>query len=148
MTDELIEPIIESENELDTINSNVINYNSDVRERILLLDNLEDNWDGNGGVPPSDKAIFNSKLFWMELPEFLKEHFDAEMLTPTPYGTIVFEWSEGHSFISVEIGDTHFGFFSELPNNVRLEKENMKFNPNKFTDELASAFLQLYPQSL
>jgi hypothetical protein len=74
------------------------------------------NDDGGFGEKPSDDVIKNTIKFFDTVPTYYKKILDPEdCITATSYGTITIDWYFKKNFISVEIGNTKIGWFSELP---------------------------------
>lgn len=72
--------------------------------------------DGGAAVKPDDTVIQNSIAFIKSLPTYYQKILNpVECITATPYGTISIDWFFRKNLISVEIGKTKIGWFSELP---------------------------------
>lgn len=83
-----------------------------------FLNNLPRVLTADGGIAegPSDKVIENSINFVKGLPTYYQRMIDPDdCITATGHGTIVFDWYYKKNFVSVEIGTTLLGWFSDLP---------------------------------
>lgn len=83
-----------------------------------FLNNLPRVIDSDGNIThgPSDTVIENSKRFISSLPTYYQRIIDPEeCITATGHGTIVFDWYYKKNLVSVEIGRTKIGWFTELP---------------------------------
>src|SRR3972149_5126256 len=72
----------------------------------------------DGGIAhgPSDVVIENSINFVKSLPTYYQRIINpAECITATGHGTITFDWYYRKNLVSVEIGATKIGWFTELP---------------------------------
>ena len=119
-----------------------VNFNPqvDIIKRISELKDLTNNWDGYNAISPDVKVILNSIKFIKSLPDSLTTELNAADIIPTPYGTVVFDWKNGSDEISVEIGETNIGFFSDVNGDSSLFVPSVKFNENVFPVELIQAF--------
>lgn len=85
-----------------------------LKNRVSEISVFHENWDGQGAASISETVCKNTYKF---LDQILKFRFDTmlspESITPTPYGTIVLDFEEEESVISVEIGRTELGYFTE-----------------------------------
>jgi len=84
----------------------------------LHLNNLPKvlNDDGIYASPPSAEVIQNSIKFIQGLPTYYQKILDPEdCITATGHGTITIDWYYRKRFISVEIGNTKLGWYSDLP---------------------------------
>ncbi len=119
-----------------------------LKERINVFKNFKENWDGYNGVQPSSKVIYNSIKFIDCLSSPMLSKLNENYITPTPYGTIVIDFKESNNVVSVEIGETKIGFFTELEDYDNTIIENKNFNENIFPKELIKAFKQLYKSEI
>ena len=85
-------------------------------ERLEVLRNIDDNWDGYGASKPSnqtvDRAIIFLRLIYNKKPYLLK-YLHHEDICPMPYGTIVmdFERQKDKKCLSFEVGKTRSDYF-------------------------------------
>lgn len=94
-----------------------------VKNRITEIGILKDNWDGYGASKPIDKVINNSFRF---IDAIFKNDFkliNQDDITPTPYGTISFDFISEKGLVSVEIGVSKLGFFTDF-----LTDDNVYYN--------------------
>ena len=82
----------------------------DVINRILSFSELNNDWDGDGAVPPSSDVIDNSTSFYRSIPEFIAKRVNPGDIYPSPYGTIFMEWQLADKRITVEVGKLKIGY--------------------------------------
>ncbi len=111
---------------------------------LYSMQELEENWDGNGAVKPDNIVIENAVSFMSTLPFSIINDVKQDKITATPYGTLVLNWEKNNQLISVEIGESELGFFSEFVDNDNLSIESTPFDKNELPKELLSAFKKLY----
>lgn len=80
---------------------------------------LENNWDGYGGVPVlqaiADKAKQFVSLLNDTFIDFITDIF------PNPHGTITIEWeNSSQEKLSLEIGKDNYSYFIEIGNNPKF----------------------------
>ena len=117
-----------------------------IKNRISEIDNLSDNWDGYNAVAPSHKVITNSYKF---IDCVLAEGYDAltpEDIVPTPYGSIVMDFSSCRGIVSVEIGTSEIGFFTEFINNEDFILDGINTDFRAIPENLKQAFNILYAE--
>jgi len=116
--------------------------------RINLFEKLAENWDGNGASTPNHQTLVNARKFIVESiakEDILLENLEVDNITPTPYGTIVFDWEIDKNIVSVEIGDTEIGFFTDFTNSAdNTISEDEFFNERKLPKNLMQAFRILF----
>jgi hypothetical protein len=116
-----------------------------LEKKIEYISNLKQNWDGFGADTPSKSAIFNSLKFLTKVPEIVKSNLSKDDITPTPYGTIVFDFYNNLDTISIEIGDKQIGFFTDFHESSNISIESTFYNPeNNLPIELLDALHKLY----
>lgn len=72
--------------------------------------------DGKRGIPVSESVADTAVEFFDSLPAKYKSKVNPlSHITPTPHGTIVFDFAVRKNFVSVEIGDKKIGIFTFLP---------------------------------
>jgi hypothetical protein len=124
-----------------------ITRQTEVKNTLYSFYTYPKNWDGHGAVPPSTFAINNSLRFLNMLPDFIVDDLGHDDLTMTPYGTIVIELkNKGDEHISVEIGDSKLGFFSELKDQSNPSLDQAIFHENALPEQFVSAFNRLYKE--
>lgn len=100
--------------------------NQRIISRIKSAPGLDD--DGYGGTGPSEVVIENAIKFMSSLPKYYQEIINPEeCITPQAHGTIVVDWYRDKQFVSVEIGQTLVGFFSDFRDGINPESAGMKF---------------------
>lgn len=123
-----------------------IDSTMELLNKINSLANLLQNWDGFGADAIDRRAILNSNKFIQKLPSFISSKLNKENITPTPYGTVVLDWKVGDELISVEIGETKIGFFSEINELQNPSIEGVPYNENEIPIELVQAFKKLFKE--
>ena len=86
-----------------------------------FIDNLPRvlNDDGGFAERPSKEVISNTKAFLSSIPTYYQKILDPEnCITATGHGTITIDFYYRKNFISVEIGNTQIGWFSEMPDGT------------------------------
>jgi len=114
--------------------------------KINSFGNLSQNWDGFEADALDSRTILNSNKFVQKLPSSIVSKLNKENVTPTPYGTIVLDWKAGDDLISVEIGVTKIGFFSEINELHNPSIEGVPYNENELPIELVQAFKKLFKE--
>lgn len=114
-----------------------------ISERIFSLMFLKENWDGDGAFNIDFKVFQNSKKFINALSDNILDVLNEEEITPTQYGTIVFEWENKNGCISVEIGATEIGYFYEIDEKIIVGKPE-KFNENSIPKEIVSTIQKVF----
>ena len=73
----------------------------------------------------SEEVIMNAIEFVETLPNEVLHKFSTDDLTPTNYGTIVFDWYDAdENTVSIEVGTTKIGGFYNFGNEAeRLDEE-------------------------
>ncbi len=83
--------------------------------QFLQIDNfvdLDDNWDGYGGIPVYPEVAKNAKKILRTLdPEYVRKITD---IFPNPHGTVTIEWENNKGKFSLEIGKSSFSYFVDL----------------------------------
>jgi hypothetical protein len=116
-----------------------------LRNRLSMIENLKDNWDGYNAVRPNKTIINQTNSFLSSLQFGVLQFLNEEDILPTPYGTIVTDFHRCGNRLSIEFGESSIGFFSEFINGQNIESEGIKYDKTKFPNELETAirlFLQ------
>jgi hypothetical protein len=111
--------------------------------QINSFNDLSNEWAGDSTVKPSQKVIDNAIIFLFNLGRYNKK-IKAEDITPTPYGTITMNWYNGDKELSIEIGNTSIGFFSELPEYNNPIGDNITFDTQLTPNEILQMFKKIY----
>ena len=114
-----------------------------LKNRISELDNLSDNWDGYDAIAPFKDVVKNSFKF---IDCILDEGYllNEDDITPTPYGSIVLDFKTEAGIVSVEIGKSQIGFFTEFTNHIDYSSDGIETNFKQIPDALKSALELLY----
>ena len=117
-----------------------------IRNRLMEICNLKDNWDGYGAIQPKNTTIRQviSTLSCLDLK--VLQFLEDEDIIPTPYGTIVVDLYRGSNRLSIEFGESKIGFFSELVNGLNTESEGVNYDRTKLPNELQKA-IELFLQA-
>lgn len=114
--------------------------------RLIEIENLNDNWDGYGAAKPNSLTISNCKTFINSFSTKVLQYLDVEEIYPMPYGTVVMELYKGENLLSIEFGESKVGFFSEFTTKDNIEVESIDLNKEGTSYELFDAiksFLQI-----
>ena len=93
-----------------------------------FLNNLPKVLNDDGGIAerPSAAVIQNSINFIRSIPTYYQRIIDPEdCITATTHGTITIDWYFRKNFVSVEIGHTKIGWFSELPDGSNSSSDGI-----------------------
>lgn len=102
----------------------------DVRRKLKELVELQDGWDGHGGVAVKPEiAQFALQL----LIETMPENVAGPQLVPMSYGGLQLEWYENDIELEIEI---------EAPNRISMLCENIKTG-DEIETEMSTDFSQL-----
>ena len=100
---------------------NYIEIKSRIQEFANLLENCEDsspdsyNTSATAASIISSEVISNAESFIEQLPPAILSKLSVSDITPTNYGTIVFDWYDSReNFVSIEVGKTKIGGFYEF----------------------------------
>lgn len=82
--------------------------------------------DGYYGTPPSQQVRDNAIAFLSSLPKYYREVIDpVDCITPMAHGTIVIDWYLRKQFVSVEIGNTLVGFFTDFDDGINPQSNGL-----------------------
>ncbi len=116
--------------------------------KVSEFESLPANWDGHDAMPISGKVVFNANMFLKKLPGYYSDKLNIEDITPTPYGTIVMDWyNDAEELISIEIGKTKVGYFTEFHDSNNPFSEGIEFKSTSIPEELISLLRRLYPSA-
>lgn len=96
------------------------------RDAISEIALLKNNWDGHQASTPSRVVIANSKKFISALEKGNMTCCDYDNVEATPYGTIVFNIDTTMGLVSVEVGETMMGFFTDLSDGHNYASEGIE----------------------
>ena len=98
---------------------------------------INDNWDGEAAVAPTNKVIGNA-LSFVSLLEKDNLAFPAvEDIQVMPYGTIVMDISVPKGIVSVEIGASMLGYFTDFEDGENYGTEGVPFSEKVLPKDLA-----------
>ena len=100
----------------ETISKNLmVSPDTALKNRISEISHLNQNWNGDGAVIPSEQVIKNAfKFLDCILIHDYTNYLKPEDIVPTPYGTIDMDFETGQGLVSVEIGKEQIGFFTDF----------------------------------
>ena len=108
------EPFLVSSNPFMFMTSTV----TSLKNRVSEIGMLKSNWDGYNAIVPSYRVVNNAFRFLDTLSMFgFADILDPENVVPTPYGTIDMDFETSNGLVSVEIGTSQVGFFTEFLND-------------------------------
>ena len=106
---------------------------------------VQNNWDGYGAKAPNENAISNAMNFLKLLPPSYQKMLNLDEVNITPYGTVVMEWYKDEShFVSIEIGYTKIGFFSETPDGENPLEQSIEFTSNEVPPQVIPVFSKVF----
>ena len=113
------------------------------KNKVSEISQLHDDWDGYGAVRVSEKVIINTFSFI----DVLKENFDivvnSDDITPTPYGTIDVDIRSTKGLVSVEVGKTQIGFFTDFADGNYYHSDGEDTDFYSIPESLNSVLLTL-----
>ncbi len=92
-------------------------------QRLSALVNLPQDWDGYGASVPDIATYTTAIAFLKKIDQKTLSYLDEDDIVPTPYGTIVLDFSNGENLVSVEIGENKIGFFTEFSDGSNSESD-------------------------
>jgi hypothetical protein len=137
-TKQLLHPIIEQEMAQTTILDALLN-------KVAMLIQLKNNWDGYGAIPPNELTNKQVKNFLPQFPERLLQYTTTDDMYATPHGTVVLEFQKEENELIIEFGEYEYGFFTDLKHgkNVKIKRTMYKQN-SPIANELAEAINSFY----
>lgn len=106
---------------------------------------ISENWDGYGASAPSLLTINNAINFLKLLPLYYQKLLNHDEIGITPYGTIVLEWfNDKNNFVSIEVGKSKIGFFSETPDRENPLEQSLEFTPNEIPHQVLLVFNKVF----
>jgi hypothetical protein len=110
-----------------------------LKGRITAISSLTDNWDGYGAIRPNSETIHQANVFLSQLNLTTLQYLNSDDISPTPYGTIVMDFYRSSNRLSVEVGESKIGFFSDFVNNQYVESDGVNYDQTKLPNELQTA---------
>jgi hypothetical protein len=117
-----------------------------LKNRISELDNLCDNWDMHDAVAPSKEVIKNAYRLLDIVINGGYVAIKAEDIIPTPYGSIVMDFTNERGLVSVEVGKTEIGFFTEFTEGNDFASDGIETDFRSIPDVLKKVFDILYDE--
>lgn len=97
-------------------------------EDLDKISKITNGWDGYKAITPENEVIDNAKSFIMNLSYY---NYDAPAsIEPTPYGSIVIDFEGERGLVSVEIGKSKIGWFTDFLDGHNHASEGMTYNFN------------------
>lgn len=82
--------------------------------KIHEISMLPNNWDGYNSSNVDKIVCDNASYFIQIIDDKIISTLSSDDITPTPYGTITFDFINDRSMVSVEVGNSKIGFFSSF----------------------------------
>ena len=137
-TKQLLHPIIEQEMAQTTILDALLN-------KVAMLIQLPNNWDGYGAIPPNELINKQVKDFLPQFPERLLQCTTTDDMYATPHGTVVLEFQKEENELTIEFGEREYGFFTDLKHGKNLKIKRTMYKQNSpIANELAEAINSFY----
>ena len=116
-----------------------------LKNRVSEISQLEDDWNCEGAVAPSEEVIKNTFKFLDVIEAFgFVDYLNSDNIVPTPYGTIDLDFeTESKGIVSVEIGKQEIGYFTEYNDHENFMSEGIKTSFKEIPEELYKAILLL-----
>lgn len=115
-----------------------------LKNRISEIENLSDNWDMYGAIAPSKEVIKNAYKF---SDSVINDNYlsiiKKEDIVPTPYGSIVMDFTSERGLVSVEIGKTEIGFFTEFVDGNDFASDGIRTDFRSIPEALKNVFNDL-----
>ena len=129
----------------ETISSHLmVSPSTALKNRISEISQLNDNWNGEGAVVPSEQVIKNAfKFIDCILKNGYNNYVKPEDIVPTPYGTIDMDFETGQGLVSVEIGKSQIGFFTEYDTEEDFFSDGIDTDFRSIPSILQKAFYYL-----
>lgn len=107
---------------------------SSVIEDLDKISKITNGWDGYKAITPESEVIDNAKRFLRNLSDY---DYDAPAsIEPTPYGSIVIDFVDERGLVSVEIGKSKIGWFTDFRNDHNHASEGMECSFNSIPQAL------------
>lgn len=114
------------------------------KDRVIEISLLQDNWNGEGAVVPSDLVQKNTfKFLDCVLKTGLSWMIKPEDIVPTPYGTIELDFESEMGLVSVEVGKDKIGFFTEFNDGDDFLSEGIPTDFRTIPSRLQEALCRL-----
>lgn len=117
-----------------------------LKNRISELDNLCDNWDMYDAIAPSKDVIKNAYRLIDRVINDGYVAIKAEDIVPTPYGSIVMDFANERGLVSIEVGKTEIGFFTEFIDGNDYASDGIETDFRSIPEELKKVFDILYDE--
>jgi len=111
---------------------------------INLFKNIPENWDGFGAKSPNQIVIDNTINFIKLIPSEYQEMLNIDNVIISPYGTIIIDLLNNDYFISIEIGMSKIGFFSETPDGENPYEQNIELKTNEIPHQIISTLYKIF----
>lgn len=116
-----------------------------LKNKISELSQLSSNWDGYDASAIPEKVIANCYKFIDTLiGEEGRLFLSPDDITPTSYGSLVFDMKSPNGLVSLEIGKTKIGFFTEYTDYEDFESEGEETDFRSIPTYLNKAIEILY----
>lgn len=114
-----------------------------IKNKISEISDLRADWDGYGASAPSTRVVTNSFKFLDSVLNKKTVPLKSQDITPTPYGTIVFDFRSDRGLVSVEIGSEELGYFTDFDEGQNYMSDGIETNFRSIPSELESILATL-----
>lgn len=125
-------PVVAKKRDLEQVLPN------DIKGRMEKLARLQDNWDGYGASAVSRKVVKNATLFLRTLQREDIHLPQSDDIYSTPYGSIVIDLFNSYGLVSLEIGDSQIGYFTDYSGRSNWGSEGIETDFNSIPEVLKS----------
>lgn len=109
-----------------------------VSDLVSSFRSVNNDWNGNGAVAPSD-AVINNTLAFVGILEKGNYAFPAvEDIQIMPYGSIVMDIHVPRGVVSIEIGNSQVGYFTDFCDGENFGSEGVSFSGDNLPEGIAS----------
>ena len=114
-----------------------------LKNKISEIDNLSDNWDGYNAIAPLKDVVKNTFKFVDCLFGDGYISVDENDIIPTPYGSIVLDVRTVMGLVSIEIGTSQLGYFTEYEKGDDMSSDGIETDFKSIPRELKEALDRL-----
>ncbi|NDP20721.1 MAG: hypothetical protein GZ091_06545 [Paludibacter sp.] len=104
---------------------------------------LRNNWDGKNACEVDLLVYSNTNDFLSKIDSKILDFLNEQSILPTPYGTITLDFEKNNNLVSIEIGETQIGFFTDLLSGENISADNIDFPKNKISGLLKEVLINL-----
>ena len=93
--------------------------------KIEQFDLLQPDWDGNGAMKPNADAVKNAKHLVEILDKEMLKSLNPDDIYPSDYGSVILDFKTHRGLVSVEMGDTTMGFYTDFSEGENYAAEGI-----------------------